>query len=155
MQQAFRQKHHNLSTVGEHTLRVARASLSICYALRRLNIAADIPTVVTGSLCHDLGLLGQDEKYSSMMECSIKHPVDAVEVARKLVGELPQKTADVITRHMWPVNGGKPPNSLEGAVVSVADKIATFEDYVEGLKEKSQSIRGGIQNLMNRKSNRD
>ena len=92
MRRAFSQKHHTLSTVGEHTMRVARTSLAICYALRRLHIATDIPAVVTGSLCHDLGILGRNEKYDHAKTCSRQHPADSAELASKLVGELPEKT---------------------------------------------------------------
>ncbi len=137
MQQAFHQKHHILSTVGDHTLRVARASLGICYTLRRLKVSTDIPAVVTGSLCHDLGILGRKEKYESNQECLRQHPGDSVETARKLVGELPNKTEDMISRHMWPFAGSKPPNSLEAAIISTADKIATIEDYVEAIRRKA------------------
>ena len=70
MQRAFAQKHHTLSTVGEHTMRVAEKSLSMCHALRRLHIQTDIPAVVKGSLCHDLGILGRSEKYGSARECA-------------------------------------------------------------------------------------
>lgn len=132
MQHAFEQKHHNVSTVGDHTLRVARTSLKICYALKKLHIPTDIPAVVAGSLCHDLGILGRKKKFDSMKECSRQHPVDSVEVAQKLVGELPEKTSDIISRHMWPAGKSKPPNSLEAVIVSAADKIASVEDIVKG-----------------------
>ena len=151
MRRAYAQKHHTLSTVGEHSLRVAKTSLGICYALRRLHIDADIPAVVTGSLCHDLGILGRDEKYASMKECSAQHPADSVEVAQKLVGELPEKTTDIITRHMWPVGGSKHPNSLEGVIVTAADKIAAVEDFVKGYEEKRPGIMGVVKELGYRK----
>ena len=124
MQRAFTQTHHTLSTVGAHTMRVAMTSLAICYALKRLHIKTDIPSVVTGSLCHDLGILGRNEKFHSSGECSRQHPIDSVEIADKLTGGLSDKTADIIARHMWPVGKSKPPNSLEAAIVSTADKIA-------------------------------
>ena len=150
MRQAFRQKHHTLSTVGEHSLRVARTSLKICYMLNRLHVPTDIQDVVTASLCHDLGILGRDEKYDSMKECSKQHPADSVEVANKLVGELSEKTTDIISRHMWPVGKSKPPNSLEAAIVSAADKIAAVEDFVQGYEEKRPGITGVVRELMKR-----
>lgn len=149
MRQAFRQKHHTLSTVGEHTLRVARMSLSICYALRRLHISTDIPAVVTGSLCHDLGILGRSEKYSSVMECSRQHPVDSLKIARKLMGKVPKKTTDIISRHMWPVGRSKPPNSLEAVIVITADKISSVKDFVEGYRKTRPGIRGVLRELVN------
>ena len=88
MKQAFEQTHHQWSTVGEHTFRVAFSSVMICYALRKLNIKVSIPAVVVGALCHDLGILGRNEKFSSAKECSREHPKDSVEVARGIVGEM-------------------------------------------------------------------
>ena len=151
MRRAFAQKHHTLSTVGAHTMRVAATSLAICYMLKKLHIQTDIPAVVTGSLCHDLGILGRNEKFGSAKECSRQHPVDSVELAQKLTGELSEKTADIIERHMWPVGRAKPPNSLEAAIVSAADKIAAVEDFVEGYGEKRPGIRGVVREIRNRK----
>lgn len=151
MRQAFRQKHHTLSTVGEHTMRVAMTSLAICYALKKLHVRTDIQAVVTGSLSHDLGILGRNEKFSSSRECSRQHPEDSAELAEKLLGELPQKTSDIITRHMWPVGKSKPPNSLEAAIVSTADKIAAVEDFVEGYEEKRPGVLGVIREMRNRR----
>ncbi len=150
MQRAFTQKHHTLSSVGAHTMRVAMTSLAICYALKRLHIKTDISSVVTGSLCHDLGILGRNEKYHSSGECSRQHPLDSVEIANKLTGGLSDKEADIIARHMWPVGKSKPPNSLEGAIVSAADKVAAVEDFVEGYEEKRPGIKGVIREIRNR-----
>ena len=150
MQRAFTQKHHTLSSVGAHTMRVAMTSLAICYALKKLHIKTDISSVVTGSLCHDLGILGRNEKYHSSGECSRQHPLDSVEIASKLTGGLSDKEANIIARHMWPVGKSKPPNSLEGAIVSAADKVAAVEDFVEGYEEKRPGIKGVIREIRNR-----
>ena len=150
MQRAFTQKHHTLSSVGAHTMRVAMTSLAICYALKKLHIKTDISSVVTGSLCHDLGILGRNEKYHSSGECSRQHPLDSVEIANNLTGGLSDKEADIIARHMWPAGKSKPPNSLEGAIVSAADKVADVEDFLEGYEEKRPGIRGVIQEIRSR-----
>lgn len=150
MENAFRQTHHTVSTVGDHTIRVARMSLNMSYFLRKLHIPMDIPAVVTGALSHDLGILGRDDKFDSMRQCSVQHPVDSVKVAGKIVGDLPPKTSDIIARHMWPVGGTKPPNSLEGAVVSMADKVATFVDFAKGCQQKRQVFRDVFRELTHR-----
>ncbi len=147
MRQAFRQTHHTFSTVGEHTMRVAMTSLAICYVLKKLRIKTDIPAVVTGSLCHDLGILGRGGKFHSSKECSRQHPVESVKVAHKLTGELSEKEEAIITRHMWPVGKAKPPNSLEAAIVSAADKIAAVEDFVEGYEKKQPGLKGTIHEI--------
>ena len=141
MKQAFQQTHHQWSTVGEHTFRVAFSSVMICYALRKLNIKVSIPAVVIGALCHDLGILGRNEKFSSAKECSIEHPKESVEVARELVNDLPEKTEDIIERHMWPLGESEAPNSIEGVVVSVADKYSAVKDLVKGSEIKNTGVR--------------
>ena len=147
MQRAFTQRHHTLSTVGAHTMHVAMTSLAICHALKKLHIKTDIPSVVTGSLCHDLGILGRNEKFHSSLECSRQHPLDSVDIANQLTGGLSDKEADIIARHMWPVGKAKPPNSLEGVIVSAADKIAAVEDFVEGYEKKRPGIRGVVREI--------
>ena len=141
MKEAFGQTHHRWSTVGEHTVRVAFSSVMICYALRKLNIKVNIPAVVIGALCHDLGILGRSEKFSSAKECSREHPKESVEVAKDLVDEMPEKTEDIIERHMWPAGQSEAPNSIEGVVVSLADKYSAVEDLVKGSEINSTGVK--------------
>ena len=141
MKKAFEQTHHQWSTVGEHTLRVGFYSVMICYALRKLNVKVSIPAVVVGALCHDLGILGRSEKFSSAKECSREHPKDSVDVARGIVGEMPDKTEDIIERHMWPAGESEVPNSIEGVVVSVADKYSAVKDLVKGSEVKNTGVK--------------
>ena len=141
MKKAFEQTHHQWSTVGEHTFRVAFSSVMICYALRKLNIKVSIPAVVVGALCHDLGILGRNEKFSSAKECSREHPKDSVEVARELLSEMPEKTEDIIERHMWPAGESEAPNSIEGVVVSVADKYSAVKDLVKGSEVNNTGVK--------------
>lgn len=140
MEQAFDQTHHLWSTVGEHTLRVATSSLLICYVLKKFHIRVNIPAIVVGSLCHDLGILGRDEKYSSGKECGIKHPKDSAIVADELVEGLSTKTRDIIERHMWPF-GGKVPNSKEGVIVSISDKYNSVKDLIKGSDIKGTGVK--------------
>ena len=144
MKQAFEQTHHKWATVGEHTLRVTMSSVMICYALKKLNIKVSVPAVVVGALCHDLGILGRKEKYSSSKECSTEHPKESVEIARDLVGELPEKTEDIIERHMWPLGDSKAPNSIEGVIVSTADKYNAVKDLIKGSEVNNTGIRNFV-----------
>ena len=140
--------------MGEHIQRVAEKSLAICYVLDRLHIRTDIPAVVAGSLCHDLGILGRDEKYGSEKECYRRHPADSLAVARRLMPALPEKTPDIIERHMWPGAGSRVPNSLEAFVVSLADKAAAAEDFIRGSRLKHVGFRETVQNIMKRSAHR-
>lgn len=144
MKQAFDQTHHRWATVGEHTFRVAFSSLMITYALRKMKINVSIPAVVVGALCHDLGILGRAEKFSSGREMSREHPKESVTVARDIVGELPEKTENIIERHMWPAGDTKAPDSIEGAVVSVADKYSAVKDIVKGSDVKNTGVKNYV-----------
>ena len=145
LKEAYDQTHHMWSTVGEHTLRVTASSVMICYALRKLGIKANIPAVVIGSLCHDLGILKRDEKYESKKECYREHPADSVKVVKELVPDLTEHSADIIERHMWPGGSSKLPNSVEGMIVSVADKYAAVKDIVKGSEVKNTGVKNAVQ----------
>ncbi len=143
MRKAFKQKHHMRTTVGEHTMRVTRASIKIGHALQKLHVPVDMSSVVVGSLCHDLGIIGRDEKYSSNYECYRKHPDDSVEAAEKLLGKLPEKTRDVIRCHMWPIPQTKMPRSIEGFIVSAADKYSSAADLIKGRRKHTEEKKTG------------
>ena len=143
MQQAFEQTHHQWATLGEHTMRVAMSSVMICYALRKMNIKVNIPVVVIGALCHDLGMLGR-EKYASPKESSREHPKESVAVARELMEDLPEEAESVIERHMWPIGESEAPDSIEGAIVSVADKYNAVKDIVKGSDVKGTGVKNTV-----------
>ena len=67
-----------------------------------------------------------------------------MEVARGIVGEMPAKTEDIIERHMWPAGESDAPNSIEGMVVSVADKYSAVKDSVKGSEVKNTGVKNYI-----------
>ena len=144
MKQAYDQTHHKWSTLGEHTIRVAMSSVMICYALKKLNIKVNIPLVVIASLCHDLGMLDRG-KFSSMKESNLEHPRESVLVAKDIVKDLPEEAESIIERHMWPVGKSEVPDSLEGAIVSVADKYNAVKDIVKGSEVKNTGVKSYVQ----------
>ena len=113
----------------------------ISYALRKLNIKVNIPAVIIGALCHDLGILGRDTKFENNKECSREHPGESVKVARELIPDLTEHSADIIERHMWPAGQSKAPNSLEGVIVSAADKYSAVKDIVKGSDVKHTGVK--------------
>lgn len=122
---ALTQTHHNVSTVASHTLGVAVVSLTICYLLMKLHIRTNTQRMTRAALCHDLGILGRDEKYRDNVQCCFQHPKDSVEVVRKLVGEDDPALENAVANHMWPLCL-HPPGNREGVILSVADKISSF-----------------------------
>lgn len=121
LNEIFEQKHHLVSTVGEHTLRVVTSSVLICYMLKKLNVAVSLPVVIVGALCHDLGMSGR--------EYGIKHPKESVKIADNIVSDMDEKTESVIRFHMRPLGD---PKHIESVIVSLADKYNAVKDIFMG-----------------------
>ncbi len=121
----YKQIHHHHSTVAEHSIYVAFFCVMIALTLKKFNISTKISMLVETALCHDLGIIGRDDKYDNNHECYKQHPMDSTEIARVLMTEYDDKTEEAISRHMWPLfKPLKTPTSLEGAIITVADKVA-------------------------------
>lgn len=119
---ALLQKHHMISSVGAHSYHVAWISL---FLAQELHMDVNEEDLVQAALCHDLGIVGRDEKYENNRECCRQHPEDSAETARELLHELSEVDEDAIRHHMWPMNPGRP-QTPEGWLITTADKIAAF-----------------------------
>ena len=62
--------------------------------------------------------------------CCWRHPVESVDVANLILEDLTEKEADSISNHMWPLAGNRP-GSLEGMILTVADKYSSMLDAVK------------------------
>lgn len=122
-QEAFQQEHHYNTTVAEHSVNVAVIGIMICLLLSRIHVEMDMRMVVCASLCHDLGIMGRETKYRNEIQCCWQHPLDSVEVAKKILPDADWKTLNCIETHMWPVRPGCP-KSMEAFVITLADKGA-------------------------------
>lgn len=123
-QKAYRQKHHKIMTVADHSLGVAIISLRICRLLEKMHINVHEKELIISALCHDLGILGRDEKYKNDLECCSRHPKDSIDIVRILTGEENRRVEDSIRRHMWPLTP-RPPKYREGFILTAADKISS------------------------------
>ena len=122
----FEQTHHKCMTVGDHTLSVAVVALRLC---KRFHIHDDqtLRNVITASLCHDLGIMGRDVKYSSNTQCYVAHPKDSVKIYQNLSGKKDKRIQDSINRHMFPLKP-LPPRYKEGWILTTADKISAVRE---------------------------
>ncbi len=125
----FRQTHHKITTVSDHTLNVTITALKMSYLYRFFKIRTDEKVIIRSALCHDLGIIGRDEKYKGNRECGQKHPVDSLALARKILSGLDEKTRDAIVHHMWPVSRKKP-IFREGMIITLADKWCAAAEWV-------------------------
>lgn len=128
--QAMKQTHHKKTTVGDHSIKVARASIKICRVLNKFHIKTRMDDVVIGSLCHDLGILGRKHSFSNGRECLKEHPVRSLDVARRLIPDINYNTEKIIRCHMWPIAPLRVPTSRESIIVSIADKYAAIGDGI-------------------------
>ncbi|SDZ99736.1 uncharacterized protein SAMN02745687_01369 [Lachnospiraceae bacterium NK3A20] len=125
---AFQQVHHNVTTVGDHSLNVAVSALCICAFLSKLHINTKQKELTQAALCHDLGILGRYEKFENNRVCCRQHPVDSVDVAKKLVPDMDERTQKMIRTHMWPATPLNIPTSREGLIISLADKYCAIRE---------------------------
>ena len=122
----FEQTHHKIMTVGDHTLSVTAEAVRLCLAMR-LNDDKTMKSVITASLCHDLGIMGRAEKFRNNAHCCARHPAESVLVYKKLTGEEDVRIIDSIKCHMFPIRPGIP-RFKEGWVLTVADKISATRE---------------------------
>lgn len=127
--ETFDQTHHYKTTVGDHILGVTVEAVKVCL---RHNQTDDqtLGNVVTSCLCHDLGIVGRDEKYNNNFETLIWHPKHSAEVYKELTGEEDERVLDAIHSHMFPL---KPPmpKHREGWILTWADKISASMDILQ------------------------
>jgi len=108
-------------------LDVTFAGLQICGWLEKHRISVNRKEVLTASLCHDIGMVGRHIKYKNNRECCSRHPLDSERIAKRYFPEMNRKTQKIIRCHMWPLTPC-PPDSLEGMVVSLADKYCSVRE---------------------------
>ena len=88
--ETFSQTHHMDTTVGDHTLGVAAEAVRICLKYHQTDDGT-LKNAVVSSLCHDLGIIGRDEKYKNNVQCLIRHPIDSIEAYKSVTGEEEEK----------------------------------------------------------------
>ena len=124
---AMEQTHHKRTTVGSHSTSVAVSALRMCRRINCRVLHPDEKMVVLAALTHDLGIVGRHEKYNGRFETYVRHPKDSEQIARKLLPDMNKKFYRTISRHMFPLTL-VPPTSLEGVIVSLADKWVSVKE---------------------------
>lgn len=127
-QKGLTQIHHRGTTVVNHTLEVADWALRITDALEKKGVHVNREEVLLSALCHDLGIVGREEKFKNTFACWTQHPKDSVEIAERLYPDMTEHMKKVIGRHMWPATPMWP-TSREGWILDLADTIASMNDF--------------------------
>ncbi len=136
---AAHQRHHICGTVSEHTLTVCTIGLRIARLLNKAGFNVNEKDLVEGSLCHDLGMIGRDEKYNKQTKAWKMHPKESLKAAREIVPDLSQNAETMILSHMWPI-GGPRPRSREAVILNIADKLGSLADWKNFLVDKIKNM---------------
>lgn len=123
-------RHHGEISVYEHSLRVALLSYKIGSKFKYL----DINSILVGSLLHDFYFRdwqSYKEKRPFLKKHGFVHAKEALENSEIYFPDLMNdKTRNIILRHMFPLNK-IPPRYIESWIVSIADKIVSFETLIK------------------------
>ena len=129
------QRQHFHTSVAKHSKQVAFKTLRICRMMSAIGVKVDEKTAVRAALCHDLGLVGKDQKYNNDMDSLRSHPAESLRIAQNIYPGMDSRMEQAILRHMWPITF-RFPSSPEGLAVSVADKLTSAADIISGIKRK-------------------
>ena len=131
-QETFGQTHHYKTTVGDHTLGVTAEAVKLCLRYGQTEDET-LDNVVTSCLCHDLSMIGRDEKYRNNLETLIWHPRHSAEVYKDLTGDDNERVVNAIHSHMFPLKPSIPPKHREGWILTLADKISSSKDIMKNM----------------------
>ncbi len=129
------QTHHKICSVGEHTLNVTTVALAHAMRINRGEKKVREDVVILAGLCHDLGIIGRDEKYKNDFQCGQCHAGDSVICAKEILPNLDEMTIDSIQNHMWPVTK-TPPHYREGFLILSADKFSATAEWLAYLSHR-------------------
>ena len=142
------QRHHVQSTVMEHTMNVCIIAVKLCREQMRRGVLLNEKDLVQAALCHDLGMVGRENKYKNALETCKRHPIDSAEIAKEIVPDLSPNAEQMIRSHMWPLSSIAP-QSREGRLLCKADKFASMADwqYVISNGHYEEQIKTNIRKL--------
>ena len=116
---------HGKTTVMSHCINVAYTAYYMSY---KLNLEINEKELIRGALLHDYFLYDWHEKSLKNSIHGYTHPGYALKEASKDFS-LSVVEKDMIKHHMFPLTP-MPPQSLEGVVLCVADKLCAIKETV-------------------------
>ena len=116
-------QHGSISTY-DHCLRVARLSYAIA---RHLPLAVEERSLVRAAFLHDYFLYDWHTRGDHLH--GYHHAAIAARNAERDF-DLSEKEIRIIRSHMWPLNLFSVPDSREGWIVTLSDKICSLQETV-------------------------
>ena len=124
---------------SRHSVAVAYVSF---YIAEKYRIRVNCHALIRGALLHDYFLYDWHEKDDSHKWHGFYHAGKALQNAMEDF-ELSEIEKETIRRHMFPLNP-IPPCCREAWIVTLADKICSGGETVEGFREKFEEIRNPL-----------
>ena len=123
-------------------------AVKLCRDQMRKGVLLNEKDLVQAALCHDLGMVGRENKYKNALETCKRHPIDSAEIAKDIVPDLSPNAEQMILSHMWPLST-LAPQSREGRLLCRADKYASMADwqYVISNGHYEEKIKTNIRKL--------
>jgi uncharacterized protein len=119
--------HHRPFTTLEHSLRVAQIAYNWSIRLES-KLKLDTYAITRGALLHDFFLYDWHHlRPDGARWHGFRHPRIACQNAERCF-KLSEKEKDIILSHMWPLTV-RMPKSREAFLVSVADKMASIQEF--------------------------
>lgn len=130
-------QHGNMS-VRQHTINVARCSISLSEKLQKIGIRCNRRALIRGALLHDYFLYDWHSKEHLKIHNlhGFYHPGIALNNASKEY-ELSPLEQDIIKKHMWPLTV-VPPMCREAWIVTAADKYCSLLETLRLQGEKKR-----------------
>ncbi len=121
---------HGRVSVLEHSVRVAETSLAISDYLKKITkTGCSEKELVRGALLHDYFLYDWHEKNAGHGLHGFTHAAAALKNARKDY-DISEIEADIIEKHMFPLNLTKVPGCREAWIVTMADKYCSLVETI-------------------------
>lgn len=119
--------HHTKSrNIALHSMETAGYALLIADWLEEHGLPVSHTTVVRAALLHDIGMTEPSVFYSPSHKKAFSHPRMSARIAKEEFGA-DESQVEAIRHHMFPV-WSTPPRSVEGWVVSLADKCCSLNE---------------------------
>ena len=142
--------HSKTGNIALHSLETAGYALAIARWLGRHGVTVSEVDVVRASLLHDIGMTEDDVFLSPSHKKARSHPREGARIAREEFGAS-ELQAEAILSHMWPVWRAMPPRTMEGWVVSAADKCCSMHETKRTTEEIAEKVGRRMLKIMRRR----
>jgi len=127
-------KQHRGSNTLYHVMKVTRKAYTLA---KHCIVKVNYEDLITGAMLHDYFLYDWRNDRSKLKRHGHRHPKIAKANAIRDFN-VNKKVQNIIVSHMWPINCFHLHTSLEGHIVSLADKYVSIREALTSAKHKEK-----------------